>query len=372
MSGKGSLSLILTGDVMLGRGIDQIQRFPSHPHLYENYVKSAETYVELAEQVNGAIPRRVNPDYIWGDALNVMERDPPDIRIINLETSITDSGTHAAAKGIHYRMHPNNIDCIAAAKIDCCVLANNHVLDWGQRGLLDTLDTLDAAGIGHAGAGRNRREARAPWIKEVPGKGRVLVFGVGHGSSGVPRSWAAGEITPGVAYISDLTEQAAGELAERIDRERRDGDFIIVSVHWGPNWGYQIDEAQTAFAHALIDTAGVDLIHGHSGHHRKAAEVYKGRLILYDCGDFINDYEGIQGNEAFRPDLMLMYRLSLDVPEKRLTEVQILPFRLRKFRLEYASPEDTAWLADVLGREYGRFGASVRLDDAGKLTLALP
>ncbi len=371
MSGKGSLSLILTGDVMLGRGIDQIQRFPSHPHLHENYVKSAETYVELAEQVNGAISRQVDPDYIWGDALGILERDPPDIRIVNLETSITESGTYAA-KGIHYRMHPDNIDCLSAAKIDCCVLANNHVLDWGRRGLQDTLDTLDTVGIGHAGAGRNRREARAPWIKEVPGKGRVLVFGVGHGSSGVPRSWAAGEGTPGVEYISDLTEQTAGELVERIDRERRDGDFVIVSVHWGSNWGYQIDEAQTAFAHALIDTAGVDLIHGHSGHHRKAAEVYKGRLILYDCGDFINDYEGIQGNETFRPDLMLMYRLALDVPEKRLTEVQILPFRLRKFRLEYASPKDTVWLADVLGVEYGRFGASVRLDDAGKLTLALP
>ena len=372
MSRKGSLSLILTGDVMLGRGIDQIQRFASHPRLYENYVKSAETYVELAEQVNGAIPRYVNPDYIWGEALNVLEGDPPDVSVINLETSITDRGTYAAAKGIHYRMHPNNIDCIAAAKIDCCVLANNHVLDWGQRGLLDTLDTLDAAGIGHAGAGRNRRAANAPWIREVPGKGRVLVFGIGHGSSGVPRSWVAGKTTPGIAYILGLTEQTAGQLSERIAQERRDGDFVVVSVHWGPNWGYQIDEEQTAFAHALIDSAGVDLIHGHSGHHRKAAEVYKGRLILYDCGDFINDYEGIQGNEGFRTDLVLMYRLTLSLPEKRLTEVQLFPFRLRKFRLEHVVPKDIEWLVGVLNREYGRFDASVRLDSAGNLTLALP
>jgi len=372
MSQKGSLSLILTGDVMLGRGIDQIQQFPSHPRLYENYVKSAQTYVELAEQLNGAIPRYVNPDYIWGDALNVLEGDPPDVSIINLETSITDRGTYAAAKGIHYRMHPNNMDCIAAAKIDCCVLANNHVLDWGQRGLLDTLDTLDTAGIGHAGAGRDRRSASAPWIRAIPGKGRVLVFGIGHGSSGVPRSWAAGLNTPGVEYISDLTEQTVDQLSERIARERRNGDFVIVSIHWGPNWGYQIDVAQTAFAHALIDRAGVDLIHGHSGHHRKATEVYKGRLILYDCGDFINDYEGIQGNEGFRPELVMMYRLTLNLPEKRLTEVQLIPFRLRKFRLEHANLEDTAWLADTLCKEYGRFGGHVGLDNAGNLTLALP
>src|SRR5215216_5285449 len=132
------MRLFLCGDVMLGRGIDQIMPQPCDPQLHEHYVKSALTYIELAQRVNGPIPRPADYNYIWGDALGELERASPTARIINLETSITISDDFAP-KGIHYRVHPHNISALAAAKIDCCVLANNHVLNWGRAGLEETL-----------------------------------------------------------------------------------------------------------------------------------------------------------------------------------------------------------------------------------------
>jgi poly-gamma-glutamate capsule biosynthesis protein CapA/YwtB (metallophosphatase superfamily) len=121
-------TLLLTGDVMLGRGIDQILQQPSTPEIYESFCKSALDYVALAEAKNGAIPRAVGCDYLWGDALDEFRRS--DLRIVNLETAITCCEV-PAPKGINYRCHPANLGCVTAAGIDCCVLANNHVLDWG-------------------------------------------------------------------------------------------------------------------------------------------------------------------------------------------------------------------------------------------------
>ena len=155
------MRLFLCGDVMTGRGIDQILPRPSDPSLYEPYVRSALAYVDLAERASGAIPRAVPFDYVWGDALAEIERRKPDFRIINLETSITTDGT-AEAKGINYRMHPENVGCIAAAGINCSVLANNHVADWGTGSLKDTLLALQEAGIATAGAGRDARSAARP------------------------------------------------------------------------------------------------------------------------------------------------------------------------------------------------------------------
>ena len=141
-----SLRLFLCGDVMTGRGIDQALPHPVDPVLYEPYVRDAREYVDLAEKANGPIPRPVSFDYIWGDALQELERASVDLRIINLETAITSEETPWPDKGIHYRMHPLNIGCLSAARISACALANNHVLDWGYSGLSETLRSLDAAG----------------------------------------------------------------------------------------------------------------------------------------------------------------------------------------------------------------------------------
>jgi poly-gamma-glutamate capsule biosynthesis protein CapA/YwtB (metallophosphatase superfamily) len=145
----------LTGDVMTGRGVDQILPSPGDPRLWERYVDDARTYVELAKAASGPIPAPVSPEWPWGDALQVMDRIGPDLRVINLETSITTSDDAVPGKAVHYRMHPGNVGCLTAARPDACALANNHVLDLGVRGLEETLDALTKAGLATAGAGRD-------------------------------------------------------------------------------------------------------------------------------------------------------------------------------------------------------------------------
>lgn len=353
---------------MTGRGIDQVLPHPSDPIIYEPYMTSALGYVALAEEMHGSIPRPVDFAYIWGDALEELERSAPDVRIINLETAVTASETWEE-KGINYRMHPENISCITAAKIDCAVLANNHVLDWGDAGLIETIETLQKAHVKTAGAGRHRDEAEAPAVIDVTGKGRVLVFGLGSETSGIPRSWAATEERPGVHLLEELSEKTARKIADRVRRMKRPGDIVVASIHWGGNWGYQIPEEQITFAHRLIDLAGVDLIHGHSSHHPKGIEVYRERLILYGCGDFIDDYEGISGYEKFRDDLVLMYLPTVDAASGRLVCLEMVPMQIRHFRLNRASTDDIAWLHQTLNHEGKRFGTRVALNEDHSFTL---
>ena len=344
--------LFLCGDVMTGRGIDQILAAPGDPALDEPWVKDARDYVALAERASGPIPRGVDPAYVWGEALAILDEERPDARIVNLETAMTTSDERAP-KGINYRMHPANAGCLAAARIDCCVLANNHVLDWGSAGLEETLDTLQRAGIRVAGAGRNVAQAAAPATLAMPGGGRLLVFAYGLGSSGVPAAWAAGHDRPGVSFLPDLSSASAERVARHALEAKRAGDIAIVSLHWGPNWGYDIERAQRRFAHRLIDAGAADLVHGHSSHHPGALEMHRDRLILYACGDFLNDYEGIEGHESFRPELTLMYLPELDGASGALRSLTLRPMRLRRFRLERASEADADWLAQVLRRVSG-------------------
>src|SRR5438309_2781599 len=193
-----SLRLFLCGDVMTGRGIDQALPHPVNPVLHEPYVRDARDYIALAENTHGPIPRPLPFDYIWGDALQKLDRAEVDFRIVNLETAITSAETAWPDKGIHYRMHPQNIGCLSAGRIDACALANNHVLDWGYDGLSETLQTLYAADIAHSGAGSDAKEAAAPAVLNVPGKGRMLLFSFGSTTSGIPREWSATASRPGV------------------------------------------------------------------------------------------------------------------------------------------------------------------------------
>jgi len=196
--------LYLCGDVMSGRGIDQVLPHPCDPVLYEDYAQSAMEYVELAEAANGPIPRAVGPAYVWGAALDELKRMQPDARVINLETSITCSEDYAS-KGINYRMSPDNAECLRAANIDCCVLGNNHILDWGRRGLLDTLATLEHLQIKTAAAGRDLAQAGAPAVLDIAGNSRVLVFSFGSVTSGIPHRWAAASEIPGVNLLSEIS-----------------------------------------------------------------------------------------------------------------------------------------------------------------------
>jgi poly-gamma-glutamate capsule biosynthesis protein CapA/YwtB (metallophosphatase superfamily) len=364
---SGGVTLFLCGDLMLGRGIDQALPHPGDPQLYEPYLRSALGYLALAERVNGPIPRPVDFAYVWGDAQEELARRRPSLRIVNLETAVTAGGDPWPRKGIHYRLHPSNAPCLRAARVDCCVLANNHVLDWGYRGLEDTRATLRGLGIATAGAGRDAAEAVAPAVLALPGGGRVLVLAFAHRSSGVPWDWAAAEHRAGVSLLPDLGESTVDRIAGQVRALRRPGDIVLASIHWGGNWGYQIPEEHRRFAQALIDRASVDLVHGHS-HHPKGIEVHGGRLVLYGCGDFLNDYEGIGGNEAYRGDLSLMYFVTLD-PAGRLQRLDMVPMQIRRFRLNRAAPGDARWLQEVLDREGRGLGTGVGPAKDGSLVL---
>jgi poly-gamma-glutamate capsule biosynthesis protein CapA/YwtB (metallophosphatase superfamily) len=363
------IRLFLCGDVMTGRGIDQILPQPSDPRLYEPYVRNAKIYVKLAERLNGPIPQPTDFSYIWGTALAELERIRPDVRVINLETAVTASDDYWPDKGINYRMHPANIPCLTAARIDCCVLANNHVLDWGYQGLSDTLDALKQGSMETAGAGRNGREAQAPAVLNLAGEARVLVFGFGCESSGIPSEWTATDDKPGVNRLPDLSSDTIQRLAVDISRAKLKRDIVVASIHWGGNWGYAIPAEQRRFAHALIDEADVDVVHGHSSHHPRAIEVYRDKLILYGCGDFINDYEGIEGYESFRGDLALMYFPSVNPADGKLVNLEMIPLQMRQFRLNRPSSEDFRWVRDRLDRESSQFGGAVDMLDERRLVL---
>lgn len=360
--------MFLCGDVMTGRGIDQILPYPSDPVLYEPSMKNAREYVTLAEDATGLIQKPVKFAYIWGDALEEWARVAPDIRIINLETAVTRSNDRED-KGINYRMSPDNVSCLTAAQIDCCVLANNHVLDWGIAGLSETLDTLRKEHLTTAGAGRNLREAETPAVLEVTGKGRILVFAYGAETSGVPWNWAASEDTPGINLLADCSDETVEHLAACVRSVQQPGDIVIVSLHWGGNWGYEIPHRHREFAHRLIDDAGVHVLHGHSSHHVRGIEVYKNKLILYGCGDFLNDYEGISGYKDYRGDLSLMYFVTVEPSTGNLVSLHMTPMQIKHFRENRASREDAEWLTDTLNREGKRFGTRVELQKNNTLIL---
>ena len=358
-AGEGSIRLFLCGDVMTGRGIDQVLPHPCNPHLFEPWARSALRYVELAERESGPIGRALDFGYPWGDALEVLQVRRPDARIVNLETAVTTSEDWQTGKGIHYRMNPDNLPCLTRAGIDCCVLANNHVLDWGPAGLEQTLSSLHAAGMRTAGAGRNAQEAAAPAVIELDRHARLLLFAYGTPGSGVSADWAATGRRSGVNFLDELSARTGQRVAAAIAPYRRPGDLVVVSVHWGGNWGFAIPPEEQAFAYALVDAGGADIVYGHSSHHVKGIEVHGGRLILYGCGDLINDYEGIGGYGAFRSELSLMYFPEIERATGRLRRLSMVPMRIRRFRLERAPSEGAAWLNETLNREGRPLGTQV-------------
>lgn len=352
---------------MTGRGIDQILGHSCPTHLYEPHVKDAHEYIALAEATSGPIPTKVPAAYPWGAALEELERRQPDVRIVNLETSVTTS-EDAEPKGINYRMHPANIDVLSVAGIDCAALANNHVLDWGHAGLFETLNTLSGAAIQATGAGRTIEEAQRPTIIAIGAATRVVVVAVSGNDCGVPRSWSATVTGPGVFRIDDYSPASVDRIARLLEPIKRPGDIAVLSIHWGDNWGYDVPETHRQFAHGVIERAAIDIVHGHSSHHAKGIELYRHRPILYGCGDFLNDYEGIHGPQGFRDDLTFMYFASVDESSGALQRLEMLPLRIHKFQLQHASPEDRTWLQGVMARECSRFGGAITARD-GVVTL---
>lgn len=343
----GVLRLFLGGDVMTGRAIDQL--FATHNP--DDFGKPdhipATQYRRWSAELHGAEMLPLRHDYPWGSVLGVLEAAQPDFRLVNLETAITTS-SQWVRKQFNFRMHPANVACLTTAGIDCVALANNHVLDFGVEGLRETLDTLDAAGIQHCGAGHNLDEACCPAVHVLPTGQRILVFAWGFKSSHIVfPDWVAGSERPGIQYVDDINAGTAQAMRALIRQYRQPGDVVIASLHWGANWVKAVAPQYRTLAQYLIDEAGVDVIHGHSSHHVLPAETYKGKLILYGCGDLINDSEGRPDYRARKGYLGALYFVDLDPKTRQLLGLRVQPVQRRRFRLELPARQDTEW---VLGQ----------------------
>jgi len=331
---RSSVTLMLAGDLMTGRGIDQAFAHPAPAILHEACVHDARVYLRLAQAANGAFALPIAPDYPWGDALACLRDPAVALRIANLETAITRRGEPCAHKAIHYRMHPANAHCLRAGGFDALSLANNHAMDWGAVGLRDTLRRLRRLGVQPVGAGEDAEDAWTPAALPLPGGGRLLMIAFAFADAGVPMDWSAQPGRAGIAVLAQATRQAAREVLARVAAWRCSGDRTMVSIHWGANRVAAPPLAHRRFARELIDSGTVDLVHGHSSHPPLPAELYRGRLILYGCGDLLNDYEGIDPTRTVEPAALALYRVELARDDGRLLGFARLPLRLRRFRLE--------------------------------------
>lgn len=248
------MKLLFAGDVMLGRLVNQV----------------------LKDE---------GPEYPWGDALPIFRN--ADLRICNLECVISDRGVpwSATPKAFHFRTDAKNVQSLSAAGINAVSLANNHSLDFEYEALFDTINILDEAGIRHAGAGRDIAEASRPALFQAGG----LTVGFIAFTDNEP-GWEATERVPGVFYVPVRADDPrAQRLFSLVEETKQKADVVIVSAHWGPNWGYRPVPDHISFGHALVES-GADIVFGHSCHLFQGIELYKGRPILFSTGDFVDDY----------------------------------------------------------------------------------
>jgi len=240
--------------------------------------------VMLGRLVNEAL-KEWPPEYPWGNTLPLLRG--ADFRLCNLECAISDDGQpwSASPKEFHFRSDAKNVGVLLAAKVDAVSLANNHALDFGYDALLDMLEILDKAGIAHAGAGRTLKDAEQAAALETFGtKIGIIAF-----TDNEP-GWEATSDRPGTFYVpADLEDERAKRLLELVKETKKRADLLIVSAHWGPNWGYEPTPRHVPFAHAVVD-AGADVVFGHSAHVFRGVEIYRRRPIVYCAGDFIDDY----------------------------------------------------------------------------------
>ncbi len=299
------MRLVFVGDVMLGRLVNEV----------------------LKQQP---------PAYPWGDTLSVLQQ--ADFRACNLECALADHSVpwSATPKVFHFRSDAKNVAVLQAAGITAVSLANNHALDFGEEALFEMLQTLDDAWIARAGAGHTLAEAAQPAIIERAG------YKIGWLScTDNEPDWAATETRPGVFYVPTRVEsQQARHLFALIEQLKGQGtDWVIVSAHWGPNWGTAPPVDHPPFARALVD-AGADLVFGHSGHVVRGIEVYRGRPILYCVGDFIDDYavDPVERNDY-------SYMVSLEMQAKALQSLRLYPTIIQGCQARLARGSEAAIIA---------------------------
>ena len=237
--------------------------------------------VMLGRLVNERL-RRVGAGYLWGDTDSVLRQT--DLTIANLECVLAAGGEPEAGKVFHFRSDPKNVASLQSAGIGMVSLANNHVLDYGVGAFREMLPALDSAGILHAGAGLDREDARRPAVRRVAGTAVGLIAFTDN-----QPDWEA-DGGPGVFYVPVVdSDPRVADLLALVRRTKARVGLLIVSAHWGPNWGSGAPSEHRDLGRALIE-AGADVVFGHSPHIFRGVEVFRNRPIIYSAGDFLDDY----------------------------------------------------------------------------------
>ena len=317
------VSIALTGDVMLGRLV-------------------------------GSKLERLGPLHPWGNMLPSLSA--ADLRIINLECVIARTGKPWSRwrKVFHFRADPIAIESLKKAGIDCVVLANNHVLDYEEEALIEMLGLLEQAGIRYVGAGRNLEEAARPAVLETSGL-RVAIVAFTDNEPG----WAATANTPGTNYIPiSLEEKSLKPVSDAIGRARAErANLVIFSIHWGPNMVTRPSALFRRFAHAVVD-AGADIYHGHSAHVFHGIEIYNGKPIIYDAGEFVDDYAV---DPELRNDLGLLFHLQ--VTDSRVERIDLTPVSIVDCQVNLAIEPKNEIIASRIQALSRELGTSVRREE---------
>lgn len=262
--------------------------------------------------------------YPWGNTLPVIKN--ADFKICNLECVITDRGNPWPDKTFHFRTDPKNAECLKTAGFSPVSIANNHTLDFGEKALDQMISILKADSINFAGAGQNLTEASLPALEN----GEKDYIGMIAFTDNELR-WEAGQKKAGIFYVPpDLKDKRAEMLMNIVRKTRNDVKTLIVSAHWGPNWGYRVPNKHVTFAHALIN-AGADLIFGHSPHVVRGIEIYKGKPILYSTGNFVDDYAV---DETERNDESFIFLIEIDPP--KVSKITLIPTQIRNCQANLA------------------------------------
>jgi poly-gamma-glutamate synthesis protein (capsule biosynthesis protein) len=316
------LKLLFVGDVMLGRLVNET-------------LKTAP------------------PDYPWGNVLSVFQK--ADVRIANIECVISDLGNPwtVTPKVFRFRSDAKNIEALRIAQINAVSLANNHSLDFEYEAMFEMIKLLDEAGISHAGAGANLEEASRPALWETNG----IRIGLIAFTDNEP-DWGATDHRPGIFYLPiDREDGRAKRLFEIVHDTQKEVDLLIVSAHWGPNWGHRPRRNHIPFGHALIDR-GADIVFGHSCHVFQGIEIYQGRLILYSTGDFIDDYAV---DEVERNDESFIFMVQME--KEKITRLHLYPTLVRNFQARLAVRSEAPKIARKMKNLCAEFNTLVRWDD---------
>jgi poly-gamma-glutamate synthesis protein (capsule biosynthesis protein) len=318
MATDGGIRIALAGDTMLGRGVGEaIARSRRAPVASEVVTAAAEA----------------------------------DVFIVNLECCISNRGRPwpDPRKPFFFRAPPIAAELLAGIGVGCVTLANNHALDYGPEALLDTLDHLAAVGLAAVGAGPDAATARAPRVITA-GDTRLAVLG----ASDHPANFAAGPGRPGIAYAHLPQDASTGWLADAVADTRRDVDAVLVTPHWGPNMTLRPSATLRRTARALLG-AGATLVAGHSAHVPHGAE----RGVLYDLGDFVDDYAV---DPRLRNDLSLLFLV--DVGDDGPQRLEAVPIRIEHRHTRVARGDDAEWIRRRFIRACAELGTTaVRHDD---------